>query len=44
MFQKQNNLVQGWVPVTDAAGRIHLESRWFEASRPAASTHVVHAA
>ena len=39
MIQKQNTLVQAWVPVTDAAGRIHMESRWFEASSPAATAH-----
>ncbi|WP_395690261.1 hypothetical protein [Nocardioides sp.] len=44
MIQKDNNLVQGWVTVTDSTGRTTLESRWFEVSHAAAPTHVVHAA
>lgn len=33
-----------WVPVTDAAGRTHMEARWLDlATTPSGETHV-HAA
>jgi hypothetical protein len=34
--QMESRLELRWSPVTDADGRVHLESRWVEVGRPAA--------
>jgi len=40
MNTQTNDLVQTWVRVTDASGRVHLEACWVDASQvPAHATH-----
>jgi hypothetical protein len=39
-----NGLVQTWVPVTDVAGRTHLEAHWTQGAQAAAPANTTHAA
>lgn len=35
----ETRLVQRWVPVTDASGRVHMEARWVAEAVESAPAH-----